>query len=286
MKPGENLQRLVRALEQAINNAPNITVESPKRLPDKDTGKPREHDVVLTFSFSHHSMVLALECRDRSRKVGVPDVEAFRKKCDRTGVHRAIIVSATGFAKTALRKAEAMEIGCLGLEEVPRYNWCRAPAIEYYVRDLLPGPSWQVDTAVPFTGTPHLYDSAGTKLDEASFTNVAQECLNQRRPEIAKIQDDEARLRPVLCRFINEAASSFYLIDNNGKRVPLTRMIINIIYKTRYSLISFSFHEYIDYAKGQSLYKAAIAKIDHGDLKGDFVLGLQRRCHRSIGAHH
>jgi hypothetical protein len=127
MKPGENLQRIVRALEQATNNAPNITVESPKRVPDKDTGKPREHDVIVTFSFNHHSMIMALECRDRSRKVGVPDVEAFRNKCDRTGVHRAIIVSATGFTKTALKKAEALEIGCLGLEEVDRFNWCEAP---------------------------------------------------------------------------------------------------------------------------------------------------------------
>ena len=96
MRPGENLQHLVRVLEQATNNAPNITVESPKRIRDKDTGKLREHDVVITFSFSHHSLVMALECRDRSRKVGVPEVEAFRKKCDATSIHRAIIVSSIG----------------------------------------------------------------------------------------------------------------------------------------------------------------------------------------------
>jgi hypothetical protein len=56
MKPGENLQRLVRVLEQAITDAPNVIVESPKRLPDKDTGKLREHDVVITFSFTHHNL--------------------------------------------------------------------------------------------------------------------------------------------------------------------------------------------------------------------------------------
>jgi hypothetical protein len=159
MQPGENLQRLVRALEQATNNAPNVQVESPKRLRDKDTGQLREHDVVLTFSFSHHSMVMALECRDRSRKVGVPAVEAFRKKCDRTGVHRAIIVSSTGFTKTALKKAEAMEIGCLGLEEADRFNWCQAPGVEWRDRDLLDGPPWEIATADPFDGEPQIYDS-------------------------------------------------------------------------------------------------------------------------------
>lgn len=272
MKPGENLQRLVRALEQAINAASNITIESPKRLPDKDTGRLREHDVVLTFAFSHHNLILALECRDRSRRVGVPDVEAFRNKCDRTGVHRAIIVSATGFTKTALTKAATMEIGCLGLEEVPQFNWCRAPAIEYCERDLLPGPSWQIDTELPFGGVPHIYDSTGAKLDETGFTNIAQACLSQHPPGLAKRQDDEARTRPVLCTFVNESASAFHLINENGQRVPLTCMVINILYKSRYSLIPFSFHDYIDYAKGHSLSSAAVAKIEHGSLKGDLVL--------------
>jgi hypothetical protein len=202
----------------------------------------------------------------------VPDLEAFRNKCDRTGVHRAIIVSATGFAKTALKKAEAMEIGCLGLEEVSQFNWCRAPAIEYYERNLLPGPEWQIDTATPFRGTPQIYDRTGTKLDEAGFSNIAQSCLSQRQPDIAKRQDDEARTTPVLCTFVNEVPSAFYLIDNNGQRIPLTRMVINVLYEAKYSLIPLSFHDYIDYAKGRSVANAAIARIEHGGLKGDFVL--------------
>jgi hypothetical protein len=102
MRPGQNLQLLVRAIEHAINAAPNITIESPKWLPNKDTGRLREHGVVLTFSFNHYSLMVALECRDRSRKVGVPDVEGFRNKCDRTGINRAIIISETGFTKTTI----------------------------------------------------------------------------------------------------------------------------------------------------------------------------------------
>jgi hypothetical protein len=272
MRPGENLQRLVRALEQATNNAPNIRVESPKRLPDKDTGQPREHDVVLTFALSHHTVVMALECRDRSRKVGVPDVEAFRRKCDRTGVHRAIIVSATGFTKTALKKAANEEIGCLGLEEVPRFDWCRAPAIEYYVRNLLPGPNWMVATATPITGKADVYDAAGNKIDAGGFTNIAFDCLNQRPPEISKAQDDQARSRPVLCVFENQAASAFHVIDESGRKIPVTRMIIKVLYETNYTLIPFSFHEYFDYAKGKTVSNAAIANVDHGSLKGDFVM--------------
>ena len=222
MRPGENLQRLVRALEQATNNSPNVRVEFPKRMPDKDTGRLREHDVVLTFSLIHHTMVVALECRDRSRKVGVPDIEAFRSKCDRTGIHRAIIVSATGFTKTALAKAEAYEVACLGLEEADRFNWCLAPGIEWFDRDLLVGPPWEFSVAEPFDGEPRLYDGEGRLIDAAGFSNIAQKALSLRSHEEAGREDREACTNPVLCTFVNHGASSFYLISREGRRVTLT----------------------------------------------------------------
>ena len=34
-KPGEELQSLVTAIERVTHNDPDVTVESPKRLPDK-----------------------------------------------------------------------------------------------------------------------------------------------------------------------------------------------------------------------------------------------------------
>jgi hypothetical protein len=74
---GRDLQRIVHPIETALRQNPNIKVESPKRLVDKDTGRLREHDVVLTFTEGHHEILCALECRDRSRPVGVPAVEAF-----------------------------------------------------------------------------------------------------------------------------------------------------------------------------------------------------------------
>jgi hypothetical protein len=102
---------------------PNVRVEAKKRLPDKDTGQLREHDVVLTFSHGHHEFLLALECRDRSRPVGVDHVEAFHAKCLRTGIGRGVMVSSKGFRRTALRKAESYGIGCLTLEEVAHFDW-------------------------------------------------------------------------------------------------------------------------------------------------------------------
>ena len=273
MKPGEGLQRLVQLIEQATNDASNVKVKSPKRLVDKDTGQLREHDVVLTFSLGHHSIMMALECRDRSRPVGVPDVEAFRSKCDRTGVDKAIIVSSTGFRKKALKKAESMEIGCLSLEETDRFNWCLAPGVEFRERDLLAdGQPWEIATAIPFHGKFQLYDSEGTALNTIHFTNIAQNALNQRPPEIAEQEDAEALINPVSCVFENTGASSFYLIDESGAKMPLTRMIIHVKYKVRCTIIPFKFRQYIDNAKARQLHTAAFAAIDSGNFKGDIVI--------------
>jgi predicted helicase len=133
---GRDLQRLIHAIESTVKGESNTKVESPKRLIDKDTRRLREHDVVLTFVEGHHQLLLALECRDRSRPVGVPDVEAFHSKCERTGIDRGIIVSSKGFAKTAIVKANSYNIGCLSLDEVERFDWCQTPAVTVLSYDL------------------------------------------------------------------------------------------------------------------------------------------------------
>jgi hypothetical protein len=228
--------------------------------------------VVVTFALQHHSIVLALECRDRSRKVGVPEVEAFRNKCDRTGVHRAVIVSASGFTTTAIKKAEALEIGCLGLEDADRFDWCLAPGVEWFDRDLLPGLPWELATAEPFFGSPQLYDAEGRPLDATAFTKLAQTALSARSPEIAGEEDRLARMSPVTCIFDNIGASAFHLIDQNGKKHPLTKMIMRVTYRVRYSLIPFNFKSYFDHAKARELYTAAFATIDRKGIHGELVL--------------
>jgi hypothetical protein len=213
-----------------------------------------------------------MECRDRSREIGVPDVEAFKKKCERTGVHRGVIVSASGFAKTALAKAESMDIGCMALEDAERFNWCQAPGVVYNERDLLPGPPWHVEPSRPFEGEQTLYDSNDKVVDVTAFSNIAQKCLTQRDPAVAAVQDERAVKEPVLCSFMNDGASSFYMIDRQGERVPLAQMFINVLYRIRQSVIPFSFHQYINLAKGGRLSEVAVATIEKGKATGKIVL--------------
>jgi predicted helicase len=136
-KDGKAFHRLVHAIESAIaiGNA-NTRVETSKRIADKVTGRPREHDVVLTIAQEHHELVIALECRDHSRKIDVGAVEAFRSKCEHTGINSGIIVSARGFYKPAIQKAASYDIRCLTLDEAESFDWCPASGVETFLREI------------------------------------------------------------------------------------------------------------------------------------------------------
>ena len=114
MKQGRSLELLVEKLERLLANDARVHVESPKKIRDTQTQKLREHDVVLTYNQSHHELIVAIECKDRSRPVGVPDIEGFYTKCCHTNINQSVIVSSNGFTKTALQKASIMGIKCLG----------------------------------------------------------------------------------------------------------------------------------------------------------------------------
>lgn len=122
-RPGQWLHRLVEVIERALGADEKIKIESPKRLASKVTGELREHDIIITVSGSHHTVLIALECKDWSRPVGEPEVEAFRSKCEHTGVGQGIIVSPQGFSEGGMKLAQHYGIRCLTLEQAEQFNW-------------------------------------------------------------------------------------------------------------------------------------------------------------------
>lgn len=162
-QPGLDLQRLIALIENAAAQAPHTTVKSPQRLVDKDTGKLREHDVVVTYTKDHHVLVTAIECRDRSRKVGVPEVEAFHAKCMKTGVHRGIIVSGKGFCKSAITKANKLAVGCMSISSAQSFNWCGMSHMTRHTRVMRHISTQAFTDGAPPTGG-SLVTSTGVEL--------------------------------------------------------------------------------------------------------------------------
>ncbi len=126
---GKSLEDLVCTIESVLSDNKNTVIESPKYILDKLTGKPREHDVVLTIKESHHEILVAIECKDRARPIGVPDVEGFYQKCVDTNIDQGVLVSTSGFYETAKKKASLLGIKCLMLSEIEDTNWLANDAI-------------------------------------------------------------------------------------------------------------------------------------------------------------
>jgi hypothetical protein len=78
-------------------------------------GHRRQFDVVIRGSFSGQPMLGVIECKDTSRKVGTPEIDAFITKANDINANFKIIVSRHGFSKNALEKCKHYGIKPLSL---------------------------------------------------------------------------------------------------------------------------------------------------------------------------
>jgi hypothetical protein len=110
--PGVSLEKAVASVQQMMD--PNTTVCHNQKLEDR-FGILRQFDVVIRGSFAGRPALGVIECRDHKKKRGLADVEAFSKKCDNVLANLRLMVSRTGFTKSALELALKEGIGCLSL---------------------------------------------------------------------------------------------------------------------------------------------------------------------------
>lgn len=263
-RPGDRLQQLVAIIERATNREPHITVESPKMLRDKDTGQLREHDVVLTHKLSHHTFLIALECRDRSRPVGVPAVEAFAKKCERTGVDKGIMVSSLGFASTAIKKAESHGIGCLSLTQAEGFEWCKIPHMNVARRQLIQTQVTVVPRRDPI-GKFSLFDENGDQLGDKDLNKLGWLCLRKCIPHAT----ESAPPSIVRCE---QKYPSHFIRDEQGRKIKLRRLIVEVTYQIEITREPLEYREYADGSENKRISQVAIANTGIKELPGDIVL--------------
>jgi hypothetical protein len=197
-KDGKSLEQLVALIETALGSD-GVSVETRKRLPDRITGKPREHDVLVTITRGHHLVQIALECKDRSRPVTVDMVEAFHQKCQDTAIQQGAIVSASGFAKTARNKAAHYGIRCLEVLETESFAWMLAPSFTFLTRRI-DSQSWRFfptqDGVVEKHNMEVLLED-GRVVPKAAFDNTARAALNKwvdEHPELVEKRTVELRI--------------------------------------------------------------------------------------------
>lgn len=110
-------QRLVTLLHMTLDGHTNV--EESAMMLDKVTGEKREIDILITTP----AKKIGVEVRDRKRRAGTPWIEEMRAKHDDIETDNLILVSRSGFAKPAIKKARFYNIETLTIEEACETDW-------------------------------------------------------------------------------------------------------------------------------------------------------------------
>lgn len=86
--------------------APEAVVVESAMLRDRLTGEEREVDVLVSGDLGGHSLTVGIEVRDHARPQGVEWVEQMHAKHSRLPVNQTVLVSRTGFTKSAYGLAD------------------------------------------------------------------------------------------------------------------------------------------------------------------------------------
>src|SRR5262245_19706783 len=261
VKDGKALEQLVGIIEKVVAGNDNVTVEPNKKLTDKTTGEERQFDVVLTVNHHHHTVVIAIECRDKARPVGVTDVEAFYTKCQHAGVNQGVMVSTSGFANTARTKADLLGIRCLDIEEVNSFNWMLAEGMHVIAKNLL-HHSWKF---LPETeglvddSNMELLDDKGNAVSLAILSANAQRILNEQLPD----QQPPTERSELVVRVNGQG-----LMLRNSQTdatTPVKFGVARLTYSVAHSLAPHRLVQYVEKADDKHITDAAVTEFQFGD---------------------
>jgi hypothetical protein len=114
MKSWKKFELAVRDFVAALD--PNATVRHNVKLPDLDTGKPRQRDVWVESTICNIFPVKVLiSCKRWSRKINEQDVDTFIGELRSSGAHKGVLYTFTGYTSPAIDKGKKLGISCCKL---------------------------------------------------------------------------------------------------------------------------------------------------------------------------
>ena len=112
--PWREYERAVTRFLQALGEDAKVTHDG--KIPDADTGLPRQRDVWIEWSLGGHFPVQALvSCKHLSRPLDQQDIDHFRGEMESANAHLGIVYSKSGFRDAAIQKARQLGFHCCRL---------------------------------------------------------------------------------------------------------------------------------------------------------------------------
>ena len=145
---------MVGAIQETIKDRPNTTISVGTIIKDNN-GCPREFDVLVETNVNKEALCIAFECKDYSTskaktKVDIKVVDGLIGKCrDIPIINKKIIVSTTGYTRSAIIKAESNGIQLYSLDNIPIENIMSATQVFRMMPKYTVGQEWTYHTMIP-----------------------------------------------------------------------------------------------------------------------------------------
>jgi Restriction endonuclease len=236
-RPGQAFQNTVAMVERAIAGQDGVQMETNVRVKDAD-GDLREHDILITHTEGLRVTRTAVECKDHGRKIGKPELEAFRSKCADTGIHKGVIVSSSGFAKSALKASRRTNVQCLELAKVDSFPWVGASGsivTERHFSNIDVNVFALTKIEQPFK----IFAMNDAELTMENYRNVCQIAINKDE-DLSKLGRDGS-----VCVMIQwKPEDGVYVIDANAIRHEIEFLELRPTFTTTETHQAFELHSY------------------------------------------
>jgi hypothetical protein len=260
---GRVFEGLVARLERLLAGK-DVQIDVRIRLPARATGQLREFDVVLTWAVGHHQGRIAIEARDRSVVVGVPEVEAFHAKCEAVGITSAVIVSSRGFAGTARVTAGTYGMRCIDLKDVETFDWLPTQPVVMAQLGLASRINYTLIPHTPLTApwaAVQIIDHRRKLLSKADLRALVLD-------NMARVADQGPGRHPARIQFLTHG---FAIRDGaDGAEVPLAGIVAEFEMQVNEANAAFTLRSYQE--AGQVLAQVAAATIASGPIQGDLLV--------------
>ncbi len=236
-----------------------------QKLPDIDTGEPRQIDLVVTL---HHGPVAAKiigEVRDRGRAAGTPWIEEVASKMKSVGAHGAFVVSKSGFTRPARAKARSLGIQAFSLTEISNGAWAQHFTIrEMAVRKLevqvnidfldreqialtphpalLPKLAESLALPMPFPGGPSGEDPFSEATRQAMLA-----CVRQCQAQLRGLEE------PFLQAVVVAFSSPELLSVTDGSVAEFHALRFQFLFLPKFDALPFVLNRYVNEASGQNV---------------------------------
>ena len=120
------LERVVAAIEHSVATVEGTAVTANAKVPERLTGKPRQVDVLVQFPASGREFRIAVEVRDYSSPLSLPQIEGLISKLGKLDVDKSAIVAQSGFSEDARAAVVAAGIEALDIKAVELPFWWEA----------------------------------------------------------------------------------------------------------------------------------------------------------------